>query len=164
MKPHELGYELNRPEMRLLLANSILGDVRVTGLLKTFDLASDATRRASARSRLFTKLGEAHLSAIHEASPELAMVREERAPILARKSDVHPLDRRPEVMSVIIGPRTLAWALDGIRPYLGTQEQDASLYVVNPEQMKSFVDEYDRLESAKERSKIVAGTELGTAS
>lgn len=164
MKPHDLGYELSRQEMRLLNANSIFGDVRVRGLLKTFDPASDAGRRAAARNLLYTKLGAGHLAAMHDASPELTMVREERIPILAHHADVQPSRKRPEEMSVIIGTRTLAWALAGIRPYLATDVMPVSSHIVQPEDMTTLVAEFDRFENARVRGQIVAGTELDTAS
>lgn len=161
MKSHELGYELPRDEMRLLLANSILGDVRAVGILKASDPASKAGRRAAVRTRLFSRLGDAHLVAIHEASPELDEVRAERARILTSRESMTAAElRSPEEVSVILGRRTIAWALEGIRPYVESQ----SKHVRDPEAMKAFIEDFDAQESSRIRQQIVEGTPLEIAS
>lgn len=161
MKYHELGYELERDEMRLVIANSFFGDVRMTGILKTFDPASRAGRRAAVRSHLFAKMGESHLVAIHEASPELKDIRAERAAILALRETMSAAELRdPTHVPVILGRTTLAWALDSIRPYVDTQ----SGHVANPEHMQALMSDYDQLEAQRMRAQIVAGTELEIAS
>jgi len=143
MKQHELGYELSRPEMRTLVDNSILGDVRASGILKTFDPASKAGRRAAVRRSLFAKMGDAHLVAIHEASPELEPVRQERAAILATYENKSATEfRYPDAVSVILGRHTMLWVLDGIRPYVEIN----SNHLKAPELMARIIETFDAIE------------------
>lgn len=144
MKYHALGYELERPEMRVLLDNAVLSDVRATGILKSFDPASIAGRRAMIRVALASQHGSS-TGVAHRIGGDMPIVRAERDAILAHLGETPVLERRPDRMNVLVGSFTLGWTLEGIRSYT---ERDSE-YIREPVVMNSIINAYDEIEATR---------------